>query len=279
MLPLLALYLPLMRVLLVGLTLPMAFAPTFVLALAAGLYAPWFAALRLSAADANDAPEQQDRPWPLAALLCAANAALCLCWGGWQAGYGADQARPSHLAWLYDAVNDEAWWYSRDRQPDQYTGGFFPPNARLRELPQVSPDNALLWVSGAPGKLPPPHIEVLADRMAQDGSARVLRLRLHSPRAAPQLRWRIKGRLRAAWVEGVRVEAPLNSPWSWQAHAFGAQGVQLELQVEPGSRLHIALLDRSFGLPPGGQPVPPVTIMPQPFRDAWTTQVYSEQEL
>ncbi|WP_338844623.1 M20/M25/M40 family metallo-hydrolase [Massilia sp. W12] len=266
----LCLHAPLWRLVAQALTPAMAWVCALLLALLLALFAPWLAAIR---------PPVSGKPWPLTAALSAALFLACGAAGLLTPQYSPHYPRPSHLAWLYDAENEESWWFSRDPQPDHYTRFFFPQQARLRPLPVLGDERSLLWLHPAPGRLAPPQIEVLSDRILQRrGAVRAIELKIRPARADAQLKLQCKGRLLAVHVEGRRMDKFEDGPWIWLAHGFGEQGLHLQFELESGLRLHCGVLERSFDLDPSAQAPLQPDIMPRPFSDAFSRQVYVAKE-
>jgi hypothetical protein len=160
-----------------------------------------------------------------------------------------------------NADSGKAVWASFDARPDEWTGQFFSHGARFRPLTDLIPTAAAPFLqSDAPAaQLPPPELALLEDRT--EGDARLLRLRVTSPRGAeivslyPDAKTEVVG----AAVNGKKVDLA-RGPWSLQYYALPPQGAEVALAVKANGPVAIRVTDRSYGLPQ----VPGVTLKPRP---------------
>jgi hypothetical protein len=190
--------------------------------------------------------------------------------GSLTAGFDAAHPRPNGMAYLLNADTGQATWFSPGTRTDVWTAQFYsvdaPPGrgkvgelfplARSGEFPRIVQ-------GGAPAvALEPPQVEVLEDRIA--GGVRTLRLRLRSSRGAPIVYLDVAPRaaLRAAVVDGRRVEVPGSeqSLWSLTHRTVPAEGLEIALEVEPAQSLTLQVGDNSRDLPE----IPGTTLPPRP---------------
>jgi hypothetical protein len=197
-----------------------------------------------------------------APALCGVLALGSLAWG---AVDERSRERPPALSLVYalDAETGRASWLSENRRPDALASVLGP--APRREAGRFLGDTGeALWTADAPLlPLPAPQVDVLEDRTEE--GARLLRLRLRSPRGAPWVWLFFEGevRVRRASVDGVPVRLEGDAGRVWPGERWGlthrglpAEGLELSLLLEapaPGP-LALTVVDRSEGLPAPGRP-------------------------
>jgi hypothetical protein len=197
-------------------------------------------------------------------------------WGGAVivlAGFAYTLSRPTYsvsmpqrtLAWyVLDADSGHARWLL---QPDSKRS---PPQLALADGPQPPtvdlPSGPIdrLYVSAAPVlDYAPPEMEVLGTTTAAGG--RVHRLRLRSPRGAPEIELAVPGgrALGATLIDADGHRLPV-VPWragdetSWlQFVGAPPEGVIVELETRGAADATVTLLDRSYGLPAAGRNLRP----------------------
>ena len=283
LLPAVILMTPLLRLIFLALT-PAMFAITiFLFALLLCLFTPLFALFQVPLSNSEiDEASGARRNMSLPLWLSLPIGIMLLIGGSLNAGYNSEQPRPNHLAYLYDGIEEQAYWYSRDLELDHWGRGFFSANAKRDQLPQIARSNEMLWISPAPSKLPLPKIQIISDRIVQQrrGKIRSIELNIASLRLAPQMQIKLEGgRLFAVQLNGHRITDHLESPWQMQTYGLQSEGVAMLIEMEVGSKLHIKVVDRSQHLPATGWPPRPLDIMIQTSRDSDTSQAYNELQL
>jgi hypothetical protein len=226
------------------------------------------------------------RPWRLtigAAVICAA----LLIAGSLTARATPDRPRPNAVAYLLDADAGEATWFSGGTEQDSWTRQFFTSEPELVGVGSLFP---IPRRSGFPVKrgeaptvaLEPPQVEVIDDRTA--GGVRTLRLQAASPRGAPVLELDVQpyGAVRAATVEGKRLEAVASTRdlWSLTYYALPENGIEVVLELDPAQEIALQVSDQTWELTPEvlaslGAPIQPRTpaMMPMPNFDYGTVVV------
>ena len=206
------------------------------------------------------------RWWPaLLTLLVAAGALIA---GGVTAPYGPSHPRPSNVVYVLDADKGRAVWATAADPVDEWLAQFVTTTPRRGAPPGIAAlaawDRALYGEAPA-AELPAP-TAVLVDA-AEDGSGRVLGVRLASPRGARTLSVRVPDRE----VQGARVNGrPAVSPdgasgwaagrWSLEYTNVPAAGIDLALRVKGRGPVTLVVTDRSDGLPA----IPGRTFAPRP---------------
>jgi len=213
------------------------------------------------------------RWWPASlALLVAAGALVA---GGATAPYGPSHPRPVNVLYALDADTGRAVWATAAGPVDDWLAQFVTMTPRRGAPPGLAAlatwDRALY--REAPVIEVPAPTAVLTDS-ADDGSGRVLGVRLASPRGARTLSVRLPGRE----VLGARVNGrPAASPdgtAGWAAGRWGldytnvpADGIDLAIRVKGHGPITLVLTDRSDGLPA----VPGRTFAPRP---SWSMPIH-----
>jgi hypothetical protein len=199
------------------------------------------------------------RPWrrgiPLAA---AAAAAVCAVVAVWLPLYSADSPQLLSLVFHQDADTGKARWIVSSRSP-------LPPSLekaapfrkeRVEAVPWSGEANA--WIAEAPPlNVPGPELTVLADASA--GGKRRLRIRLRSPRGAPNATLILpkSAKIESVTVQGHRVpagEAGLpEEDWSpYFLEAMPSAGVEIDLVLGETAPQTWNFSDSNGGLPPAG---------------------------
>lgn len=256
---------PLVRSVFIGLTVQQVHLPIAILALLLALIGPALLDGRLLR-------------WLGAAALLASLAAFGL--AERESGFDAAHPRPSNLFFAQDADSDKAWWLSSQAEPDAWTAGFLKGHQRgpVPELFGDSPTPFLRAPATRLPELPAPRIEVLSDQTLKD--RRLLKLRLQSPRAAQGLLLAVDGpAVLAARVAGRPFTIGPAPDWQLAAHGFGAQPLEVELELPAGQPATLRLRDRSFGLPLGGHSPRGADLLVQAFGGSDTLQVVTALKL
>lgn len=171
------------------------------------------------------------------------------------------------LAYGVDFDRQQAWWFSADRDLDEWTAQFIPEGTPRRQLPEfVEQDGREYLVAAAP--LPPfsrPVLEVRDDRL--EGSRRILLCRLNSPRDAQRV-WlhAVSGRVYSAEILGHELDGAQRD-WQARFDLLPREGADLRLEVQPGTPLVISVREQSFELPELAVITPrPPHLIPEPNR-------------
>jgi hypothetical protein len=171
------------------------------------------------------------------------------------------------LSYGVDFDQQQAWWFSGDRELDEWTSIFIPHGTQRQRLPEfVEQDGHQYFVASAP--LPPfsrPVLEVRDDRL--EGSRRIIECRLDSPRDAQRIELRaLSGRVFSAEILGHELQGARRD-WQARFELLPRDGADLRLEVEPGIPLVFSVRELSFGLPelPEITPRPP-HLIPEPNR-------------
>jgi hypothetical protein len=211
-----------------------------------------------------------------------AGAALVVCLGllgaaVLTAGFDAAHPRPDAIQYRLDADAGRAAWVTVDERLDAYTSPFFPPGTARRPY-RVSPALTLTeFRAPAPVvALAAPEVTALGD--VTDASVRTLRLRVRSPRGAPNAAVDVQtpGQIVAAALDGHRL-LPSRDRHSlaFSYAALPAEGVELTLTlaVAAAQPVQVRVTDRSDDVPaidgPSLAPRPPSTL-PSPFAPGGT---------
>jgi hypothetical protein len=173
---------------------------------------------------------------------------------------GTDRRSPKADSVFYglDADTGEAVWVSTDRSPDEWTGQFFGGGRERNPLKTLFPQNERPYMKAAApaAALPVPQVTLLDERTS--GQVRTLRLRVVSPRGGREV-WvyteadaavvatSVNGK-ELALEEGKPANWP-RFPWALNFHGLPAEGVELTLGVKPGQSLRLRVQDRTDGLP------------------------------
>lgn len=179
------------------------------------------------------------------------------------AGFDDQRRKPNSLNYIADVDENEAWWYSLDRQPDDWTRRYLGPAPDQAPLPDWAPEHPFgftntPWISQAEDVVgTAPNAEVLEE--AVNGNERRLRLRLSSPQGAYVMVIRFAGDadVRDLQVDGRRPAPGVadaaggNEPLE-QIYYFGMprQGAELVFTASSDALLGVYLRSNIPGLPP-----------------------------
>jgi len=187
--------------------------------------------------------------WPLP-LLTGAAALL----GFWMAtagtGFSAEYPKMDSLAYGLDADRGKAFWMSCDKEPDEWTGSFFPKDTPKQFIREFFPDNPghYLKAPAAAAMLPPPSVTLLSDDMEKD--IRTLHLRVSSPRQAPVLELYAGEEVEVleAAVDRHPLK-PVEGRWFLVFNAFPRTGIELTIKVATHAPFSLKAIDHSYGFP------------------------------
>jgi hypothetical protein len=192
-----------------------------------------------------------------------------------------------YVTYVQNVDLKKAVWATTDPRSDEWTAQFFGAGAEkgpLLDLMPTAPVNYLK--SSAPLlSLPPSEIEVLDDQT--NGTVRTLRLSVKSTYPAGYIMSPADSGAQVMAVtvpaegggkrfinDGARVRDGIG--WSLNFYAPPAEGLELILEVKPGSPLTLRTVDQAYGLPeiPGAPVKPrPAYIAPASSGGSDTTQV------
>jgi MFS family permease len=171
--------------------------------------------------------------------------------------YSPAHPKPSLLSYALDADTGKALWTSSTSRLDSWTAEYLGSSPSRGQLPDFVPD----WYPvdflrhEAPAiALPPPLAELLGDET--DGATRTLLLRISTPRHARTLHVGLtETEVSGASVNGHDLGKPSEARWRQPGHwGFDyanppAEGITVEIRVQPSAPVKIVLVDRSSGLP------------------------------
>jgi len=106
-------------------------------------------------------------------------------WGIADAGFNEERKKPNGINYIADAVEQEAWWYTLDPEPDEFTSIFLGPDPEQTTLPDWAPQRPFgfsntPWISPAPLlRDDAPDAEILSDIL--EGEHRRVRLCITNP--------------------------------------------------------------------------------------------------
>jgi hypothetical protein len=181
-----------------------------------------------------------------------------ICAGMPSAEVSAKNPKFDHIFYLLNADTGRALWGSVDDRPDEWTGQFFSSGVERASLAEHFPLGRGSFLKGESTALPlpPPDVVVLDDRK-KDG-VRSLRLRVASPRQAPNMTiyWKRNLKLASLSVNGKRF-AEENSdtagnPAGYSAlsyYALPKEGIELSLEIKSADPIELKFEDWSYGLP------------------------------
>lgn len=200
--------------------------------------------------------------WAAPALILAAAALLGL--GFVTNSFSPDRPKMTSLTYAMNVKEQEAFWFSTDKEPDAWTAQFLSDQADMNTVARVFPWFGTSLLAGEAPLLPieGPRIEVLDDREVE--GLRKLRLRYISPAKVSESQVTVlpPARVLAAACEGdeiksrdwkgyirkYRREEP--HEWSLEIKVMPRSGsVELELTVEPGTEIPIRIEEHSIALP------------------------------
>jgi hypothetical protein len=242
--PGLVLFVPLIQLLLVGLTISMAAAVMIPVVLLLVLLLP------------RPRVTTNTSQWTLPAVAAVVSVVFLVA-GSLTAGFNGDRRRPNSIFYASDADTGQAVWASQDAEPDQWTQQFFSAGYEQGRLAESFPLNGhtLLKGRGPQLGLTPPDLKVLGDT-TRDG-VRTLRLLITSSREAPVMSVyeESKPQIAGATINGKRMLSAAEvhtgrvARWGLQYFAVPREGIELTLDVRSTQPVKLRLVDQSYGLP------------------------------
>jgi hypothetical protein len=201
-------------------------------------------------------------------------------------GFDVSRRHADSLFYVFNADTGRAMWASLDARADEWTSHFLSEDAQPQTL-----NNLLPWLTqealqgdAPPVSAPAPNLEVLDN--SNNGGARILRMRLVSPRQAPALIIFAdqKTEVVGAVINGKRVEkgkgdANAQDGVNWGVIYFAPpkEGIELTLELKPSQQPPIfQVQDLSYELPqiPGSSfAARPNYMMPAPIRGGSDTTI------
>jgi hypothetical protein len=260
-LPVVYLVMPVVEGIEVALTLRSVAAPIALVVLALGLLV-----LQL---DFLDRTLHGMLPIPLALAGAAVLAAALL-----NTGFDIERKKPNSVHYIANLDAGEAWWYSADPAPDEWTRQYLGDDAELGTLPAWAPAR-LAGRGGVVWRQPAPMVhadalqaELLADETIDPG--RRMRLRITAPEGAYCTVVRFDDGVE---MSGLRIDdreapaGPVRGAQAPQIHYFGMpeHGAELEFTTFVTQPLRLHLSTSIPGLPPpeaGAAPIRPDHMMP-----------------
>jgi hypothetical protein len=206
--------------------------------------------------------------WWLPAALCVVSLALLIA-GSLSTRFDNKHPEPDSLFYVLNSDEGKAIWLSFDKQPDAFTGQFFPPGTSKGKVANYVPNmlGSFLNAQAPVAALAAPNVQVVSDEVSE--GRRKVRLHLSSSRQAQIvaiyaekgteiLSASIKDRHIAN--ERAQQQAGAVGEWSLQYYAFDPEGMDLTVEVKPQAPLRLKALDISYGLPS----LPNFVVKPRP---------------
>ena len=172
--------------------------------------------------------------------------------------FDQDRPRQNNLFYALNADTGKATWASTDEQVDKWTSGFFSNESERGSIEEYLPNRYPRFLKHeAPAiEVRGPEVAVLDDQTVDD--ARVMRLRITSPRQAPiisiyadvttpDLKATIDGKSIGDADKPTPVDA--DHRWGLIYSAVPPSGIELVLRMKTPQPLKLSVVDRSFGLP------------------------------
>lgn len=202
---------------------------------------------------------RQPRPWLFAAITAVAGCAVF--------AVGLAQNRPtpetpimSCIAYALNADQGAAHWLSNDKQPDEWSAQFFPPNTPRVELPEYSHKGRYLKAPAPIAPLAPVMLEPVED--TTEAGLRRLRLKMTAPKGADRLKLFCQSgpELKQCRVNGEETGIA-GKPWRIDYSVMPRSGTaEIEFDLQPGIPLTLETMTFYYFIP---QP-PGITISPRP---------------
>jgi hypothetical protein len=223
--------------------------PLAVAALATGLLFPLLPLPQLS------------RSWLLPTAM-ATIAVVVIGWTSATSGFDATQPKPNMVMYQLDEQTRSASWataggaglgFGRDGLIDAWTSQFFgePEEAAVAAWSAAPSQTAPGYRARAEvAPLLPPRLEIVGNSVS--GEQRTLRVRLSSPRGAPNVRMHVEATVTAASIAGRAADVSgLNQDGGVWIHylALPPAGIEIELTLGSAAPFEVELHDWSQGLP------------------------------
>lgn len=174
-------------------------------------------------------------------------------------GFDRERRKPNSINYIADADANEAWWYSLDRELDEWTRRYLGPAPQRARLPDWAPEQPFgfthaPWINRAREVVTSaPEVELLQESL--EGSEHRLRLRVTSPAGAYVTVIQFIG---GSKVHGLRIggrpaprdDAAEEAPARIYYYGAPAEGAELEFAVPAGAGVSLYLRSNVPGLPP-----------------------------
>jgi len=175
-------------------------------------------------------------------------------------GFSVENPQPTCLSYAYNADSNEAWWVSRDREANEWTSQFIPP-----DTPRTTIDEFLYFGDFRKAPAPvapvaPPQLEIVSDEAA--GNQRKVTFRISSPRGGNRVRFLYTGdaETNEVHIDGEKTAAT-GARWSIDYTVFPrSKSALLSLLAESGKPLRFTVVDVTYELPV----FPEMKIKPRP---------------
>ncbi len=189
----------------------------------------------------------------------------------------AEKPQQTHMYYLLDTDQKQAYWLSAGARPDAWNRQFFLASS-FAPVPTLFPGSAQAVLHQAAPRLAlaAPLVTVVSDGATAGG--RWLRLLVRPNRAGvASLRFTLatKGLRQVQLASHPLALSDAAGPYaSFSFYAPGTAGVFLDLETAAPGPISLTVTDRSLGLPqlPGLRPLPP-TFVAAPGDNSFTTQV------
>lgn len=182
----------------------------------------------------------------------------------------ARQPRQDQIFYGLNADTGKANWLTFDQGPDEWTSQYLTWRPQYQPIVDFAPASTQGWFPRAAADsvaVAAPNVEVLGD--ASNNGVRTLRLRITSPRHAPNLAVYVdsKAEVVNALLNGKSTSGTLPyasaaraSRWALQYKNAPPEGIELTLEVKASEPLKLRIVDQSAGLPM----LPGVSFQPRP---------------
>lgn len=203
------------------------------------------------------------------------------------ASFDGRHPKTDYVSYIQNTDLKQAVWASTDARADEWTAQFFAARADKGPLLDLMPTAPVNYLKSAAPllPLPPSEVKVLDDQT--NGDVRTLRLSVKSTYPAGYIMSPadsstqvVAATISAAGASKRFVNDASRARdgigWSLNFYAPPAEGLELILEVKPGSPLKLRTVDQAYGLPeiPGAPVKPrPAYIAPAPAFGSDTTQI------
>ena len=177
--------------------------------------------------------------------------------GSWTSGFNRDRPRPTNIFYALNADSGKAVWASTDEPLDNWAADFFTEGVKKGSINDYVPSLYKGFNSGqAPvAPLAAPEVALVDDKT--NNGVRKVRLHLTSRRQAPfmALTFESSTQVLSANVNGKPIpnsqllQPDANQPWQFLYYAPPAEGIDLDLQLQPSQPFKLRAVDQSFELP------------------------------
>jgi hypothetical protein len=122
--------------------------------------------------------------WKLPLTIAAIGLGMIF-WGIANSGFDESRKKPNGVNYIVDVNKNEAWWYSLDPEPDEWTSNYLGINPEQGKLPEWAPQypfgfTNMPWINPAPVlRTDAPDMLVLSDSIS--GHERHIHLRITNP--------------------------------------------------------------------------------------------------